>query len=1080
MIAQQSHTVDFEPAGVGADWEWTVVENSDNPAIEVMANPVSGGNNTSANVAMFTARADGNPWALAYTDDDGSFTFDANNSTVSVMVYKSVISPVAIKFEGMSPAIEIQASNTLVNQWENLTFDFSGSIGNTYSRFILIPDFMEREQDNVVYFDNIVTPDGDVLPPPAEPTTAPETPTEAASSVISIYSDSYDNIPDTNYNPGWGQSTVVTVNEEIAGNNTLKYANLNYQGTEFTVQNVSGYDYLHVDFWTPNSTTLEFYLISTGAEGSYTLPITHEQWVSVDIPLSAYSGSVDLADVFQFKVVGNGTVWFDNYYFFQDSGGTTTEPTTSAAIPTQDAANVISIYSDTYDNVPNTNYSPDWGQNTIVTVNEMIAGNNTLKYANLNYQGTEFTSQNLVAYEYLHVDFWTADAASLDFFVISPGAETSYSLPITQEQWVSVDIPLSHYSDVVNLAEVFQFKVVGNGTVWFDNFYFWHGGGGTGNVATLNEIQINDMPLEGFNPTIMTYDVVLPIGTSDVPTVTATATSENASVVITDASDLPGSTTIEVTSEDMTNVMTYTLNFTVAVPIAEPTTAPEVPMQNADNVISIYSDAYDNVPDTNYNPDWGQNTVVTVNEMIAGNNTLKYADLNYQGTEFTTQNLSEYEFLHVDFWTPNSTDLGIFLVSTGAETEYEFTILTEQWVSVDIPLSFFSDVVNLADVFQFKVVGNGTIWFDNLYFWRTSGGDESVATLSDLQVDGSTVADFSSNVFNYNVVLPQGTTDVPTVTATTTIAGASHIVIPATELPGSTEVEVTSQDQTVELSYFVHFTVEDPSLMPTTPAPTPTVDPTNVTSLFSNAYDNVTVDTWSAAWDSADLEDYAVGEDDIILYTNFVYAGIEFTSQTIDASNRTHLHLDIWTPDPTALPALFKVKLVDFGADGVWGNDDVEHEITFDETVLATSAWVSLDIPFEDLTGLVTRNHLAQLIISGDMNTIYVDNIYFYNDGTDNSSEDVELATNHLLGNNYPNPFNPETTISFSLKEAGNVSLKVYNTKGQLVETLVNNTRSAKTHNVVWRADNLSSGIYFYQLKVNNKVVDTKKMILQK
>ncbi|RMG43085.1 MAG: hypothetical protein D6732_00485, partial [Methanobacteriota archaeon] len=323
IMAQSPHTIDFEPGGVGADWNWVVAENGDNPPLEFVANPDMGGINTSATVAQFTARATGNPWALCFTDDDGEFTFDATNSTVTIMVYKPVVSPVAVKFEGMSGAVEIQIPNTVVNQWEMLTFDFSGSIGNTYSRLVVIPDFAARTEDHVVYFDNLVVPDGTVTGPLPEPTVPAPTPTHPSSDVLSVYSDAYNNIPNVNYNPNWGQSTIVTVNYPIVpGDSVLKYENLNYQGTEFPNQDVSTYDYIHIDFWTPNSTTLEFYLISPGPqETPYTLPITLEQWVSVDIPLSSFTPPVDLTDVFQFKVVGNGTVYFDNWYFFRNPTG---------------------------------------------------------------------------------------------------------------------------------------------------------------------------------------------------------------------------------------------------------------------------------------------------------------------------------------------------------------------------------------------------------------------------------------------------------------------------------------------------------------------------------------------------------------------------------------------------------------------------------------------------------------------------------------------------------------------------------------------------------------------------------------
>ena len=142
------------------------------------------------------------------------------------------------------------------------------------------------------------------------------------------------------------------------------------------------------------------------------------------------------------------------------------------------------------------------------------------------------------------------------------------------------------------------------------------------------------------------------------------------------------------------------------------------------------------------------------------------------------------------------------------------------------------------------------------------------------------------------------------------------------------------------------------------------------------------MDTWSASWDQADVADVQVAGNDTKKYTNLVFAGIEFTSAPIDATAMTHFRMDIWTPDATAAPAIFKVKLVDFGANGVFqGGDDVEHELTFTATTtpaLATGSWVTLDIPLSAFTGLTTRAHLAQLIISGDLRTMWVDNVLLH------------------------------------------------------------------------------------------------------
>jgi len=77
----------------------------------------------------------------------------------------------------------------------------------------------------------------------------------------------------------------------------------------------------------------------------------------------------------------------------------------------------------------------------------------------------------------------------------------------------------------------------------------------------------------------------------------------------------------------------------------------------------------------------------------------------------------------------------------------------------------------------------------------------------------------------------------------------------------------------------------------------------------------------------------------------------------------------------------------------------------------------------------------------------------------------------------YPNPFNPSTTISFSLPATSKVSLKIYNTVGQLMTTLVDEQLSQGNHEFQWQAANMSSGIYFYTL-TSGSFSKTKRMIL--
>jgi flagellar hook assembly protein FlgD len=83
------------------------------------------------------------------------------------------------------------------------------------------------------------------------------------------------------------------------------------------------------------------------------------------------------------------------------------------------------------------------------------------------------------------------------------------------------------------------------------------------------------------------------------------------------------------------------------------------------------------------------------------------------------------------------------------------------------------------------------------------------------------------------------------------------------------------------------------------------------------------------------------------------------------------------------------------------------------------------------------------------------------------------------LEQNYPNPFNPSTTIKFTLTSAVLVQLEIYNMIGEKVATLINETVNAGTHNVIWDASNMASGIYLYQLRSGNSVL-SKKMTLLK
>ena len=103
-------------------------------------------------------------------------------------------------------------------------------------------------------------------------------------------------------------------------------------------------------------------------------------------------------------------------------------------------------------------------------------------------------------------------------------------------------------------------------------------------------------------------------------------------------------------------------------------------------------------------------------------------------------------------------------------------------------------------------------------------------------------------------------------------------------------------------------------------------------------------------------------------------------------------------------------------------------------------------------------------------------------DGKYAYSAEVEVALapdEFTLYQNYPNPMNPTTTIRYRIPKVGNVTLKIFDMLGAEVATLVSKYQSEGNYEVNFNASELSSGVYLYQLRVNNFIA-TKKMILLK
>jgi hypothetical protein len=326
------------------------------------------------------------------------------------------------------------------------------------------------------------------------------TPTQDASKVISIFSDKYTNSKVDYYNGYWAPyQTTTSADFTVNGDNVLNYANFNFVGIQFSAPTISASNmsHLHLDLFYPNAiasgASFQVQVVDFGADGvfggsddssstvTFTAPtLVSQSWVSLNISLASLTGLKAKDHIGQIIFVGSNITGFyaDNIYFYNDGSVIPSVPTTAAPTPTVPAANVLSVFSDAYTNVAGTNFNPSWGQSTVAT-QTLIAGNNTLKYAGLNYQGIELGSaQNVSSKGFLHLDYYTSNSTSLKVYLISPGpVEKAYTLTVPSSAapsvggWKSVDIPLSAFSPV-NLSNIIQLKFDGNGNIYLDNIYF--------------------------------------------------------------------------------------------------------------------------------------------------------------------------------------------------------------------------------------------------------------------------------------------------------------------------------------------------------------------------------------------------------------------------------------------------------------------------------------------------------------------------------------------------------------------------------------------------------------------------------
>lgn len=363
------------------------------------------------------------------------------------------------------------------------------------------------------------------------------------------------------------------------------------------------------------------------------------------------------------------------------------------------------------------------------------------------------------------------------------------------------------------------------------------------------------------------------------------------------------------------------------------------------------------------------------------------------------RNLTDFDAL--TFWAKTSQGVTVAEFGFGEdfmENKYLATItnvnVATQWTKYIIPIPDASKLLKERGMFRYAAGTNGTngsgytLWIDELRFEKLGTIAQGQASIQNGNNEAETTfVGVNSKVDGVISTFNLGTGQNQVVSISPSYLNFKSSNPAVATVDGSGAITSLSAGKTVITASFGNSDATGSLTINCvgdfTHAPTPTRAQADVISIFSNKYANVPVNYYNGywqPWQTTVSNDFSVDGDNILNYTIFNFVGIDYSSPTINATSMTHVHLDAYIPGAIAGGRQLRVLVVDFGANGVFGGgDDTRHSTTFTTPTLVSQKWISIDIPFSAMPTLLSRAHLAQLILEGgDGSVIYVDNIYYY------------------------------------------------------------------------------------------------------
>lgn len=414
----------------------------------------------------------------------------------------------------------------------------------------------------------------------------------------------------------------------------------------------------------------------------------------------------------------------------------------------------------------------------------------------------------------------------------------------------------------------------------------------------------------------------------------------------------------------------------------------------------VFSDNYDGVSFVGFGGA-ANNVTVDATTLFSGRKSIKavIGTVDYSGGAFVSsglRNLSAYNA--VTFYAKSSVANATLNVGIGnnattnvLNAESLDLALTTSWVKYIVPLPNPAKMVNYDGLFHFADGPNNyTVWFADIQYETLPVGQVAAPTggtaawpTAAVPIGTPYQMNPAPNTVVYTTpVLPNGgrLTDVGWRWFTLTSSNPAVATVSPDGLITAVSAGTTTVTATVAgipIPGSATFTVAPALAVPTTIAPAPTKAAADVISLFTTVYTNRAVETWRTGWSAGATtltDPFAIGARNVKRYLLSNYVGIEFgaanIANAINATTMTHIHVDIWTPNPASN---LEIQVVNgAGAPGTAVG-------LYQAGALANGSWVSLNIPLASFTGLSAKDKLNQLLfVSSAPMVIYVDNIYFF------------------------------------------------------------------------------------------------------